>query len=192
MYRMCTSEVDDEDDPRDDVDGDRDARVGRRPRERDDDRQDRREHERHPRALLESGELLEALPRSARRSANLAARAHVCGSGTTRHDSSSCDASTCRQVDAGSAPAAVRAGEYLEQMAVGIGEVHAPSAVVVIDLPELVLHRIGPVVDADALGCARRSRRTRPRSRGRRSAAARSALPESGSRASSRARPRRP
>ena len=33
-------------------------------------------------------------------------------------------------------------------MAVGIGEVDAPSAVVVIDLTELALHRIGPVVEA--------------------------------------------
>src|SRR6185437_16351944 len=52
----------------------------------------------------------------------------------------------CSPCSAGSA--AVRTGDDLEQVPVGIGEVHAPSAVVVVDLPGTRLHRIGPVIEA--------------------------------------------
>jgi hypothetical protein len=114
-------QVDDEDAPCDDVDRDEHSRVGRL------------------REATRIGGMLSTSGASALEAANYSSRlpsehaqpprpGSLRGSGTTRHEASSCDASTCGGCWV--SPAAVRAGEDLEQMAVGIGEVDAPSAVV--------------------------------------------------------------
>src|SRR6185369_12961726 len=50
--------------------------------------------------------------------------------------------------------AAVRARDHLEQVAVGVGEVHAAPAVVVVDLPGVRAAGIGPVRDMALEGAA--------------------------------------
>src|SRR4051794_7019360 len=49
---------------------------------------------------------------------------------------------------------AVGAGEELEEVAVGVLEVDAPPAVLVVDLAQAAAHRIGPVVEVEVLDAA--------------------------------------